>query len=147
MEILDLSKMTIREIESKIKHYELQLDYYLGVKEKMFGRTQPKPVDVSKEMVQGGKRSNVILDYVMSAEEIDIITDELQDEINRLIKYNDGLLRIMEEYEPIVRVIVRLRDENGYKWEVIARKVNYSLSHTRRLYKEAKDKQQISTFI
>lgn len=140
MEILDLSKMTIREIESKIKHYELQLEYYLNVKEKMFNRTQPKSVKFADEMVQGGKRGNVILDYLIAVEDIDKTIDELQDEIQRLMKYNDETLKLKEEYEPTIALIVELKEIDGLTDEEIGRKMGYCDRHIRRLYSTFKGK-------
>lgn len=127
--------LTLKEIKRFIEELENDLEYFLAKKEILFNKTQPSAVDYSKDSVQGGKRANKYDDYVASIEELDI--NENIDKIYCLLKINqdwyDKKLEILGEYEPLIRKIIELR-ENDTKWELIAGRVGYSARQCQRYY-------------
>jgi hypothetical protein len=136
VEIIDAPNMTIADINKKIKELNNKLDLYLTIKEKEFEKTQPKSVDITNEKVDGGIIENKSLSYMITLEELDRIMDNIQDKINYLTKYVENQLKIIGEYEPLMKKIIELRENHKMKWKDIAEATNYCESQCRNIYKK-----------
>jgi len=143
--------MSIRDIENRIKHYENKENFYNEMMQNVFEKTQPKGVQPKYDVVQGSPlREDKFLCYAIECEEplyieYKIKRNEAHDMVVALTNYVDNELKRIDEYEGVVAEIVKLRDIDGLMWFKIADKVHYSPSHTRKLYREAKNQRYIET--
>lgn len=151
MDVIDLSTMSIRDIEDRIKHYENDEEFYTEMMLNVFEKTQPKGVQPKYDIVQGSPlRQDKFLCYTIECEEplykaYEEKRDEAHDMVVALTDYVDNEIKRIGEYNYIVAEIVKLRDIDGLRWYKIAERVHYSPSHTRKLYKEAKNQRFIET--
>jgi hypothetical protein len=153
VEVLDVRNMTINEINNEIEKLENDIDYYLSEKERIFDKTQPKAGNMSGERVQGDTtREDKFLNYVVECDdpEYKALDEKLIDKQSRvyhLVNYMNKELKRMDKYNDIEKLIIYYKEE--YKpdkskkekmptWEQIARKVNYSKTQCRRIYKSYK---------
>ena len=133
-EIIDL---TIREANDKLMHLENLLEYWLNEKEIAFSNTQPHATDISTESVKGGQREDKVLKYLIICEvkEIDEKIELIQNQITNITKYVDSELKRLDEYDPITKKIVELRDKYNKTWNQIHMATNMCPSYCRKLYK------------
>lgn len=148
IEVIDITNMTIQEINSKIKKLNNQLNYYLGKKKKEFDKTQPSAVRLTGDKVKGGRYENNIEMYVEYKNDVlDPFIDNIQDEIYRLTRYVEDELERTGEYELLALKIIDLRDNKvnnrQLTWNDIAEKVSYCERQCRRIYKRYKGKRNI----
>lgn len=141
--------MTICEANKKIKHLENLLDYWGTMKEIAFEKTQPKAVQLKDMVVQGGvKVENKVDKYVLEVEEIGTIIEETKKEMYALIRYVENELKRLEEYDPIARKVIMLREEKKMKWWKISQATNYSERQCKRIYYAyKKDGTQMARFL
>ena len=130
--------MTIKDAKMKLEQCEINLEYWLNEKEMAINSVMPKSKGFESEVVSGGTREDKYkkLDYAI--DEIDPAIDYLNKEINNLNNFIEQSLKIMEEYEPLERKIIELREEKKMKWEDIATRVNYSDRQCKRIYSKYK---------
>jgi len=121
IKISEIEEISILDINRKLKNVECDLEYYLHQKERSFNRTQPKPVDITKEPTQGGKRENKFDNYVIKNEELDPMIDLLQDERIALEKLLISKLQASGEYAVILQTLIGLK-ERHYSWPKIEKK-------------------------
>lgn len=126
--------MDIFEANSKLEKCYNDLEYWNSEKEIKFQRTQPKATDTSKELVSGGKRSNILEDYAINTEQIDKEINQLNIKISNLIKYITKELNRIGKYEPITKEIIELRDIQHLSWNQIHLRIKLSESYCRKLY-------------
>jgi hypothetical protein len=141
--ITDISNMTITDINNEIKKLENQLIYWLNRKEQIFNLTQPQVTDFTKEKVKGNTREDKFASYVIKNEVIDPHIEEIQNEIEALATYIDSELERIEEYDPLMRQIIKLKEVDKLIWNDIAIKVNYSERQCRRIYIKWKKQRNI----
>lgn len=129
--------MTLKEAREENKHLESELERILDKKELLWVKTQPTAIKYDKEAVMGGTRENKYETYLISVEEQQLDNEicRLQDEIAINERYIERELKIIDEYDPLIRKIIKLREEEGTIWERIGLSVGYSPSHCKRLYK------------
>lgn len=129
--------MTINEARANLEKLESDLEYYLNEKEII--KPLPKASDITLEKVQGGTRSDKMINYVMTLEEknIDNIINSLQDRIQNLNEWIERELKILGKYEPLKREIVVLKEESKLTYYQISQRVGYSERQVRRIYKLA----------
>jgi hypothetical protein len=115
IEISNIEEISILDINRKLKSIEADLEYYLLKKENAFNKTQPTPVDITKEPTQGGKRENKFDKYVITNEELDPIIDLIQKEKRALENLLENKLKSTGEYKVIIQVLIGLK-ERHYSW-------------------------------
>lgn len=132
-----IEELTIKEANDRIKKLENTLELLLNRKELLFTETQPKAVDTTKEKTTGGKREDIILQYLIECdeEELDKAIENVQHEIFNLSKYVEAELKRIGEYEPLKAKIIELRQTTTLGWDKIAEATNYSERQCRRIYK------------
>lgn len=140
---MEIENKTIYEINSEIKKLDNQLNYYLQKKELLGSLVLPKSIDYSKEIVEGGKRSDNMLEYLIKKEDLDYKIRNIQDEMFNLIDYVEKELQRMKEYNEIEERIIYYRECRQMKWDDIADKVYYSKMQCRRIYKKYLQKREI----
>ena len=136
--MLDITNMTIVEINSVITKLENDLQYYLNKKEDAYQSMMPKAVVYDKEAVEGGIRTDKYGKFIITIDECDNRITTIQNELNRLNTYICNELKRLNEYEPLKKKIIELRETEKKKWDRIAFLTNYSERQCRRIYKQYK---------
>lgn len=131
--------MTIREANYELERLENEYNYWLNEKEQLKCIVYPKSTDIRLERVDGGKREDKLVKYaeLLDDKKIDEILDYIDKKITNLMNWLDQELKIMEQYEPLKRKIIRLREEEHLSYKKIGIAVGYSTRHVIRIYKEA----------
>lgn len=131
--------MTIKEANYELKKLDNEYNYWLNEKEQLKSLVYPKATDIRLEKVDGGKREDRLVKYVelLDDKKIDETLEYIEKRRNNLMNWLDNELRIMEEYEPLKRKIIRLKEEQNLSYEKIGLAVGYSTRHVIRIYKNA----------
>ena len=131
--------MTIKEANYKLMKLDNEYNYWLNEKEQIKSLVVPKSTDIRLERVDGGKREDKLVKYVelLDEKKIDETLDYIDKKRTNLMNWLDQELKIMEQYEPLKRKIIRLREEEHLSYEKIGIAVGYSTRHVIRIYKEA----------
>lgn len=131
--------MTIKEANYELKKLDNEYNYWLNEKEQLKSLVYPKATDIRLEKVDGGKREDRLEKYVglLDDKKIDETLEYIEKRRNNLINWLDNELKIMEEYEPLKRKIIRLKEEKNLSYEKIGLAVGYSTRHVIRIYKNA----------
>lgn len=146
MEILDLSTMSIRDVEDRIKHYENKENFYNEMMLNVFEKTQPKGVQPKYDVVQGSPlRVDKFLCYAIECEEplykeYETKRNEAHDTVVALTEYVEKELKSIGQYDPIVQSVVILKEKDGLTLEEIGDRLGYCSRHISRLYSEYKNK-------
>ncbi len=137
--------MTIKEANYELKRLENEYNYWLNEKEQIKSLVVPKSTDIRLERVDGGKREDKLVKYaeLLDDKKIDETLDYIDKKRTNLMNWLDQELKIMEQYEPLKRKIIRLREEEHLSYEKIGRAVGYSTRHVIRIYKEAVGRRNI----
>lgn len=138
-------EMTIKEANYELKRLENEYNYWLNEKEQIKSLVVPKSTDIRLERVDGGKREDKLVKYaeLLDDKKIDETLDYIDKKRTNLMNWLDQELKIMEQYEPLKRKIIRLREEEQLSYEKIGIAVGYSTRHVIRIYKEAVGKRNI----
>ena len=131
--------VTIKEANYELKKLDNEYNYWLNEKEQLKSLVYPKATDIRLEKVDGGKREDRLEKYVelLDDKKIDETLEYIEKRRNNLINWLDNELKIMEEYEPLKRKIIRLKEEKNLSYEKIGLAVGYSTRHVIRIYKNA----------
>lgn len=131
--------MTIREANYELMKLDNEYNYWLNEKEQIKSLVVPKSTDIRLEKVDGGKREDKLVKYaeLLDEKKIDETLDYIDKKRINLMNWLDQELKIMEQYEPLKRKIIRLREEKHLSYEKIGIAVGYSTRHVIRIYKEA----------
>lgn len=131
--------MTIKEANYELKKLDNEYNYWLNEKEQLKSLVYPKATDIRLEKVDGGKREDRLIKYteLLDDKKIDETLEYIEKRRNNLMNWLDNELRIMEEYEPLKRKIIRLKEEQNLSYEKIGLAVGYSTRHVIRIYKNA----------
>lgn len=137
--------MTIREANCELMKLDNEYNYWLNEKEQIKSLVVPKSTDIRPERVDGGKREDKLVKYaeLLDEKKIDETLDYIDKKRINLMNWLDQELKIMEQYEPLKRKIIRLREEEHLSYEKIGIAVGYSERHVRRIYKEAVGRRNI----
>lgn len=137
--------MTIREANYELMKLDNEYNYWLNEKEKIKSLVVPKSTDIRLERVDGGKREDKLVKYaeLLDEKKIDETLNYIDKKRTNLMNWLDQELKIMEQYEPLKRKIIRLREEERLSYEKIGIAVGYSERHVRRIYKEAVGRRNI----
>lgn len=137
--------MTIREANYELMKLDNEYNYWLNEKEQIKSLVVPKSTDIRLERVDGGKREDRLVKYVelLDEKKIDETLDYIDKKRTNLMNWLDQELKIMEQYEPLKRKIIRLREEEHLSYEKIGIAVGYSTRHVIRIYKEAVGRRNI----
>lgn len=137
--------MTIREANYELMKLDNEYNYWLNEKEQIKSLVIPKSTDIQPEKVDGGKREDRLVKYVelLDDKKIDETLDYIDKKRTNLMNWLDQELKIMEQYEPLKRKIIRLREEEHLSYEKIGIAVGYSTRHVIRIYKEAVGRRNI----
>lgn len=137
--------MTIKEANYELKRLENEYNYWLNEKEQIKSLVVPKSTDIRLERVDGGKREDKLVKYaeLLDDKKIDETLDYIDKKRTNLMNWLDQELKIMEQYEPLKRKIIRLREEEQLSYEKIGIAVGYSTRHVIRIYKEAVGRRNI----
>ena len=131
--------MTIKEANYELKKLDNEYNYWLNEKEQLKSLVYPKATDIRLEKVDGGKREDRLVKYaeLLDDKKIDETLEYIEKRRNNLMNWLDNELKIMEEYEPLKRKIIRLKEEQNLSYEKIGLAVGYSTRHVIRIYKNA----------
>ena len=131
--------MTIREANYELMKLDNEYNYWLNEKEQIKSLVVPKSTDIRLERVDGGKREDKLVKYaeLLDEKKIDETLDYIDKKRTNLMNWLDQELKIMEQYKPLKKKIIRLREEEHLSYEKIGRAVGYSTRHVIRIYKEA----------
>ena len=135
--LADARKLS-KKVDADIKRIKDTLDL-------LFNMTQPHSVDTSKEIVQGGVHNNIFDKYLEhpKKEKLEKQLSDLQKVQDILVDWIDGILAIMDEYEPLKKKIILLHEEYNMPFERITTIVDYSVSHVKRIYYDYRNKKDI----
>lgn len=142
--------MTLKEANYEVEKLNNKLNKLIKDKMILESITEPKSVDVSKIIVDGGNRENTIEIYVEKQDlerwkELDKKIQRTQEEINNYVNWIEIELKILKKYHKLEQLIVYYKeiDIKEYTWHEISAKVNYSMTQCRRIYKKYKQKRNI----
>ena len=141
--------MTIKEVSRELNQLENDLEYYLNEKERLLTKVLPKASDIKSEIVDGGKRTDKLLEYVeeLDVKQINETIDYIYAKKNNLQNWLDNELKIIGEYDPLERKIIMYREQYKMKWELIGESVGYSDRQCKRIYKKYKQQKERKRFI
>lgn len=136
--------MTLKEANYEVERLENEYNYWLNEKEQLKSLIYPKSNDIVLEKVDGGKREDKLIKYIelLDDKKIDETLDYIDKRRTNLINWLNNELKIMEQYEPLKRKIIELK-EKGLSYEKIGIVVGYSERHVRRIYKDTIGKRNI----
>jgi hypothetical protein len=158
---INVIDIDLKEVTNKIEHLENQIELKRCLMDLIFEKTQPKAVDCSKEVVEGGKREDKFINYASK-----IIDDEdykkLETEIERLekekfiwVRYQSKELQRLNKYNEVEKLIIyykeqympnKAKNEEMPTWDEIAIEVHYSKSQCRNIYRRYKKQRNIDTY-
>lgn len=149
VDIIDISSMTINQMNNEIKRLNNELDYYLNEKQRIFDKTQPKAGNMSGERVQGGTtREDRFANYVIECDseeyqQIETKIDDTQNKIFNLTRLVERELRRIGEYDPLMKKIVELRETTKLSWDKIGEATGYCGKQCWRIYKKYKEQRNV----
>jgi len=137
--------MNLKDAAKKEKLLKNDLKYYSNQKELNLQKVGVGAVDATKEIVQGGKRTDRFINYLEYLEEKDRLPlieldkriAEIQKEINIITEWIQEEKRILKEYKD-VELIVYCREVKGLTWEQTGIEAGYSPRQCQRKYEEYK---------
>lgn len=146
--------MTLKEANMQLEKLENDYEYYLNEKEKLLTTVLPKATDIRGERVDGGKRTDRLLEYAVQIDtkQIDATLDYIHNRKQNLINWIENELKIMLKYGELESVIIQFKEmgklnkEGKYEkitWEEIAKEVHWSKSFCRNVYRNYKKKRDI----
>lgn len=146
--------MTLKEANMQLEKLENDYEYYLNEKEKLLTTVLPKATDIRGERVDGGKRTDRLLEYMeqIDTKQIDETIDYIHNRKQNLINWIENELKIMLKYGELESVIIQLKEmgklnkDGKYEkitWEEIAKEVHWSKSFCRNVYRNYKKKRDI----
>ena len=137
--------MTIKEANNKLEKIDHDIEYWLNEKELEISNVLPKALDTTKEIVNGGKRTDKFAKYVIEVEPIDKILDTLYAQKKNLEEYIEKELHRLGKYREVEQLIVYYKEQclERYTWQQIAQRVYYSKEQCQRIYKRWKKERNI----
>ena len=148
--------MNLKEAREILEHLDNDLELLLNEKEVLFNKTQPTAIKYDKESIMGGKRENRYENYLISVEEkaFDSKIDDIYTRKRLYEKWVTRELKILETYGDLEQSIRYYKEDDVRKcpytkrtihntWEEIGKKVHYTPSYCRRIYKDYKKKREI----
>lgn len=140
--------MTLKEANEQLEKLENDYDYYLKEKEEILSLVMPVATDIRGERVDGGKRSDRLLEYIetMDIKKIDETLNYIFKRKQNLMNWIDDELKILGKYDKIEQLIIYYKevDPKKYTWIEISQLVHYSVTQCRRIYKRYKKKRNIN---
>lgn len=134
--------LSIKNLASKIKEKENQLDYYMEKKNKALIKVLPRSKELKGEMVTSSRdvTNDALLEYVLQIEEYDKIISQLNDELLELQKFEEKELKRLEKYDNVEQQVIHYRNM-GISWSNISnlidqRKIGCSLRTAKRIWKK-----------
>lgn len=141
--------MNLEEIYKQLEKLQNELEYYQNRLEEIKTLVSPKSTQFDKEIVDGGKRIDLISKYVEleDQQQLENTINYIKEKIKNLNDLKDKEIKRLTKYGEVIKAVVYLR-ENEYKldyygrkrhltWEEIARKVYCSPRSARYWYKLA----------
>lgn len=139
--------LTLKKADMEVERLENLERLIIAEKERLFNTTQPKSPNTSDIRVQGGKRSDRYLNYVISDEEkeLDKKMDKAFKKKQNYLNWIDKELKILNKYSEFEQAIVFLKERSTEKmtWRQISKKIGYSISQCKKIYKQYKQKRSI----
>ena len=148
--------MKLKDANKQLERLDNDYDFYLKEKEEALNLVMPKATDIREEIVDGGKRSDRLLEYaeMMDAKKIDETLEYISRKKNNLINWINEELRIMGKYGEIEALIVELKENiiikdditNKYRhltWEEVGKRIGYHKDHCRKIYRLYKKRRTI----
>lgn len=146
--------MTLKEANKQLEKLENDYEYYLKEKEEIESLVTPKATDIRTEKVDGGKRTDRLLEYIekMDTKKIDETLDYIFQRKQNLISWIENELKIMLKYGEVESVIIQLKEKGRLNeqgiyeiltWEQISKEVHWSKSFCRNVYRNYKGKRDI----
>lgn len=142
--------MTLKEANYEVERLNNKLNKLLRDKELLEVLTDPKSIDYSKIIVDGGKHCNILETYILKQDlakwqDLDKRIRLTQEEIKNIIDWIDNELKILKKYDKVEQLIVYYKeiDIKEYTWYQISSIVGYSLSQCKRIYKRYKETRDI----
>lgn len=137
--------MTIKEANNKIEKIDNDIEYYLSKKEREFAKTQPQSIKIKNTITNGGKRVDKFSKYVISIKEIDEILDDLYADKKVLEEYIEKELIRLNKYSEVEQLIIYYKEQSleNLTWVEISRKVHYSITQCRRIYRKWKGERNV----
>ena len=158
LQVIDITNMTIGQINNEIEKLENKVTYYIAEKERVFNKTQPKATVYDGDRVMGGTtREDKFARYVEECDdpkykELDFKIIDTQSQIFHLVSYMNKELKRMDKYNDVEKLIIyykeeyipdKAKKEKMPTWEEISKKVNYSKSQCRNIYRRHKKSRQV----
>ena len=137
--------MTIKEANNKLEKINNDIDYWIDEKIIAISNVEPKAVDTAKEAVTSGKRTDRYANYVIEIEPIDRELDRLYAIKKNLETYIEKELHRLGKYRKVEQLIIYYKEQclEEYTWEEIGRKVHYSKTQCRNIYRKWKGKRNV----
>lgn len=139
--------MDLKQANNKIEKIDNEIEYWLKEKEISLSNVLPKGTDTTKENVKGGTREDKFARYVIKIEPIDKKLDNLYAQKSNLERFVEKELRRLGKYREVEQLIIYYKEQclENYTWEEISRKVFYSKTQCRNIYRKWKGKRSIDT--
>ena len=143
--------MTLKEANYEVERLNNDLDKLLKDKELLETVLDPKSVDTSKIIVDGGKHGSNIQEIYVEKKDLPRWNDlekkiqRKQEEIQNYMNWIDNELKILKKYNKVEQLIVYYKeiDLKKYTWHDIAQLVHYSKEQCQRIYKRYKQTRNI----
>ena len=116
--------MTIKEANNKLEKIDHDIEYWLKEKELLLVSIEPGAMDMTKEVVSGGKRVDRFAKYVIEIEPMDKKLDILYGQKRNLEEYIEKELHRLGKYREVEQLIVYYKEQclENYTWQQIYKK-------------------------
>ena len=147
--------MDLKTANKELEKLDNEYNYWLSQKELAKNLVYPKSADIQLEKVDGGNRQDRLLKYVelLDDKKIDETLNYIFKRKCNLLNWLEKELKIMLKYGEVESAIIQLKeneriiDKNGkvreITWEEISKKVHWSKSFCRNVYRKYKKKRDI----
>lgn len=136
--------MTIKEANKEIERIDNELDLFLTKKQKILDSTI-YPRTPLGERVEGGKREDKYKQLDYAIDNIDPIINKLYEEKKMYEEYIEKELVRLGKYNDVEQLVVYYKEQTTteYTWLEISKKVHYSVSQCRNIYRKWKKQRNI----
>jgi len=149
--------LTLREANKKLEQLANDYNYWLREKEIIQSIVLPKATDTQIEKVDGGKRTDRMLQYVETLEEKQInetlnyifkkkqnLLTWIDNELKRLKKYGEVVALIVQLKENTTKIDEKTKEERFLTWREIGDIAHLDPDYCRQVYRKYKKRRYVN---
>ena len=137
--------LTIIEANNQLEKVDNRIQYYLSQKELELAKMEPKGTEAKEIVVDGGKRVDRYVNYIINVDKYDKELNELYAKKKILEEYIENELIRLKKYNEVEQLIIYYKERvtDQLTWWQISQRVHYSERQCRRIYKKFTKKRDV----